>query len=139
MPLLLLLFALLVPRVTIVLIWFFSNWFQGVFSSALWPLLGFIFLPLTLLWYAAVQHWFGGGLGMLITPLCVLAFSAKGKDPSFAIGILLPLLCAGDAFSMYYYWGRWNRDNLKYLLPGVVGGVVIGSHLIGRFSNRQIN
>jgi hypothetical protein len=23
-------------------------------------LLGFIFLPTTLLWYSAVQHWFGG-------------------------------------------------------------------------------
>ena len=33
---------------------------------------------------------------MLTTPLCVLAFGAKD-----AIGILLPLLCAGDAFSLY--------------------------------------
>ena len=45
---------------------------------------------------------FGGGLGMLTTPLCVLAFGAKD-----AIGILLPLLCAGDAFSLYHYWGKW--------------------------------
>ena len=57
---------------------------------------------------------FGGGLGMLTTPLCVIAFGAKD-----AIGILLPLLCAGDAFSVYHYWGKWERKNLKYLLPGV--------------------
>ena len=38
---------------------------------------------------------FGRGLGMLVTPLCVLAFGSKT-----AIGILLPLLCAGDAFSL---------------------------------------
>lgn len=38
---------------------------------------------------------FGGGLGVLTTPLCVLAFGARD-----AIGILLPLLCAGDAFSL---------------------------------------
>ena len=60
MPLLVLLFALLVPRVTIVLVWLVSNWFDGIFNNALWPILGFIFLPLTLLWYSAVQHWFGG-------------------------------------------------------------------------------
>jgi len=82
---------------------------------------------------------FGGGLGMLTTPICVLAFSASGKGPVFAIGILLPLLCAGDAFSIYHYWGKWERKNLKYLLPGVVAGVIIGVRLIGKFSNRQFN
>jgi hypothetical protein len=42
------------------LLWFFSRWFDGVFPSTLWPILGFIFLPTTLLWYTAVQHWFQG-------------------------------------------------------------------------------
>lgn len=77
---------------------------------------------------------FGGGLGMLTTPLCVLAFGAKD-----AIGILLPLLCAGDLFSLYHYWGRWQRDNLRYLLPGVILGVLVGVRLIGRFSARELN
>lgn len=77
---------------------------------------------------------FGGGLGMLTTPLCVIAFGPKD-----AIGILLPLLCAGDAFSIYHYWGKWERKNLQFLLPGVVVGVVIGVQLIGRFSARELN
>ena len=77
---------------------------------------------------------FGGGLGILTTPLCVLAFGAHD-----AIGILLPLLCAGDAFSLYHYWGKWERKNLGYLLPGVAVGVVVGVHFIGRFSPRQLN
>jgi uncharacterized protein len=77
---------------------------------------------------------FGGGLGMLTTPLCVLAFDARS-----AIGILLPLLCAGDAFSLYHYWGKWERRNLRFLLPGVVVGVIIGVRLIGQFSPRQLN
>jgi uncharacterized membrane protein YfcA len=82
---------------------------------------------------------FGGGLGMLTTPLCVLAFGMGGQAPTFAIGTLLPLLCAGDAFSLYHYWGRWERVNLKYLIPGVVVGVVMGVRLIGQFSPRQLN
>ncbi len=54
------LFALIAPRLVILVLWFFTNWFRGVFSSILWPILGFLFLPTTLLWYSAVQHWFGG-------------------------------------------------------------------------------
>ncbi len=82
---------------------------------------------------------FGGGLGMLTTPLCTLAFTAGGKPPAFAVGTILPLLCAGDAFSLWHYWGQWERRNLKYLLPGVVVGVIVGVQLIGRFSPRQMN
>ncbi|MEO6967473.1 MAG: hypothetical protein ABI132_03305 [Rhodanobacteraceae bacterium] len=60
MPCLLVLIALCIPRVVIVLLWFFSTWFNGIFSTPLWPVLGFVFLPTTLLWYTAVMHWFGG-------------------------------------------------------------------------------
>jgi uncharacterized membrane protein YfcA len=77
---------------------------------------------------------FGGGLGILTTPLCVLAFGAQN-----AIGILLPLLCAGDAFSLYHYWCRWRVDNLWFLLPGVLIGVIVGVQLLGRFSSRELN
>jgi hypothetical protein len=60
MPCLIVLFALFAPRVVIAVLFLFTHWFHGVFSIALWPVLGFIFLPTTLLWYTAVQHWFGG-------------------------------------------------------------------------------
>src|SRR2546423_3796011 len=60
MPLLLALLALLAPRIAIVLLWVFTPWFDGLFTWALWPVLGFIFLPTTLLWYTVVWHWFGG-------------------------------------------------------------------------------
>lgn len=60
MPLLLALLALLAPRIAIVVLWLFSTWFDGLFTSSLWPILGFIFLPTTLLWYTVVLHWFGG-------------------------------------------------------------------------------
>jgi uncharacterized membrane protein YfcA len=104
-----------------------SSWTTIFFAA-----LGVLFIGLS-------KAGFGGGLGMLTTPLCVLAFGAGGQPAPFAVGVLLPLLCAGDAFSMYHYWGKWERKNLKYLLPGVFVGVVIGSRLIGRFSDRQLN
>jgi hypothetical protein len=60
MPCLMALLALATPRLVIVLLWLFSRWFEGLFDTALWPILGFLFLPTTLLWYTAVQHWWGG-------------------------------------------------------------------------------
>ena len=60
MPCLAVLFALAVPRLLILCLWFFTRWFHGMFHNLLWPILGFLFLPTTLLWYSAVQNWFGG-------------------------------------------------------------------------------
>lgn len=60
MPCLLALIALSAPRLVILLLYFFTQWFAGLFPNLLVPILGFVFLPTTFLWYTAVQHWFGG-------------------------------------------------------------------------------
>ena len=60
MPCLLVVLALAAPRLVIVILWFFTTWFRGLFDTLLWPILGFIFLPTSFLWYTAVQRWFGG-------------------------------------------------------------------------------
>jgi len=60
MPFLLAGLALLAPRIAIVVLWLGTTWFDGLFTSSLWPVLGFIFLPTSLLWYTVVLHWFGG-------------------------------------------------------------------------------
>jgi hypothetical protein len=105
-----------------------------VHETASLPISTLVLSVLAVLFIGLSKAGFGGGLGMLTTPLCAVAFGAKD-----AIGILLPLLCAGDVFSLYYYWGKWERNNLKYLLPGVIVGVVVGVHFIGRFSPRELN
>ena len=53
MPCLLVLVALLLPRLALVLIWLFTDWFAAVFDLWLWPVLGFLFLPYTTLAYMA--------------------------------------------------------------------------------------
>jgi hypothetical protein len=60
MPCLLAILALATPRLVILLVYFFSNFFNGIYHGVLWPCLGFIFLPTTFLWYTAVQRWWGG-------------------------------------------------------------------------------
>ena len=64
MPCLLVILALALPRGVILGLWLLTDWFQGLFDSILWPILGLVFLPTTLLWYSAVQHWFAGQWGL---------------------------------------------------------------------------
>ena len=75
MPCLFAIIALLFPRVLIVILWLLTDWFTGVFDSLLWPILGFIFLPITTLWYSAVINWYGGqwsGMNIIIMVLAVI-------------------------------------------------------------------
>jgi hypothetical protein len=75
MPCFLTLIALLFPRFVIVILWLFTNWFSSVFYSAIWLVLGFIFLPVTTLWYSAVINWYGGhwnGTNILLLILAVM-------------------------------------------------------------------
>ena len=83
MPCLLVLFALAMPRVVVACLWLLSDWFKGMFPNVLLPILGFIFLPTTLLWYSAVQHWFGGRWTIWTVIGLIIAF---GIDVSPASG-----------------------------------------------------
>jgi hypothetical protein len=51
MPCLLAVLVLLFPRVAIVVLWLFTNFFSGVYENVLIPLAGFLFLPVTLVAY----------------------------------------------------------------------------------------
>ena len=86
MPCLFALLALAAPRVAIVVLWLFTDWFRGLFETVLWPVLGFFFLPTTLLWYTAVQHWFGGEWTLwpivgLVLALMADVSPARGRRP----------------------------------------------------------
>ncbi|GIV60614.1 hypothetical protein GQ464_013075 [Rhodocaloribacter litoris] len=73
MPCLLALLALFVPRLVILGLWFFTRWFEGLFDTLLWPVLGFLFAPTTLLWYSVVQNVYDGTWGTLQIIVLVIA------------------------------------------------------------------
>jgi hypothetical protein len=52
MPCLIALFALLTPRVVLIVVWIVSDYLGRAYQTALWPVLGFIFMPVTTLAYA---------------------------------------------------------------------------------------
>jgi len=65
MPCLFAAIALIAPRLLMAYLWFFTHWFYGVFDSVLWPILGFIFAPTSLLWFTVVHNAWNGEWGTL--------------------------------------------------------------------------
>ena len=61
------------------------------------------------------------GVGVLGVPIMALVMS-----PVQAAGILLPILLASDAISLWTWWGSWDKRTLILMLPGAVGGIGIG-------------
>jgi len=55
MPILAALLALIFPRVMIAILYFFTNFFVGVYNGILLPILGFLFMPVSLLCYTYVM------------------------------------------------------------------------------------
>lgn len=67
---------------------------------------------------------FGGGLGTLAVPLLALVIS-----PVQAAGILLPILCLMDLFSLWAFRRLWIWPELRVLLPASLVGIVVGTLL----------
>ncbi|HWO07763.1 MAG TPA: hypothetical protein VNM40_04265 [Candidatus Paceibacterota bacterium] len=78
-----LLVGLIFPRLASAILCFFTNWFDGVFLTWYWPLLGFIFMPYTMLWYSAAINWYGGEWQFFQIAVLVIAIiadvSSSGK------------------------------------------------------------
>jgi hypothetical protein len=75
MPCLIGCLALFMPRLAIFLVWLFSDYLQTAYQTLIWPLLGFLFMPLTTLAYAWAWHQGNGsvsGIGLVVVVLAVL-------------------------------------------------------------------
>jgi hypothetical protein len=79
------LIALVFPRLALMLVWLFSNFLGRAYQSVLWPLLGFIFMPLTTLAYAWAINSYGSvsGFAFVVVVLAALidlgSLGASGK------------------------------------------------------------
>ncbi len=74
MPCLIALFALFFPRIAIVLVVIFSDYIGAAYQTVFWPLLGFLFMPVTTLAYAWAIHSNGSVSGgyLLVVMLAIL-------------------------------------------------------------------
>jgi uncharacterized protein len=67
------------------------------------------------------------GFGILVVPLMVLAVG----DARLSAGWLLPLLCAGDLFGVFYYRRHAQVRRLFSLTPWVLVGMAAGAVALG--------
>lgn len=66
-----------------------------------------------------------GTLGPFVTVVMALALPADE-----AIGLLLPMLIVGDAFTLTAHWRRWDGTLLGPLIVAALGGIAAGSLVI---------
>ncbi len=71
MPILVGCLALATPRLAIVLVFLFSNYLGRAYETTLWPVLGFFFMPLTVLSYAFAINQHGSIDGMYLVLIVV--------------------------------------------------------------------
>jgi hypothetical protein len=76
MPCLLGCLALVAPRLVIGLVWLFSDYLGRAYETWLWPILGFVFMPVTTLAYAWAVNTSPGrsvsGIYLVVVVLAVL-------------------------------------------------------------------
>ena len=75
---------------------------------------------------------FGGGPGLLATPLIALTIGVAD-----AAALLLPLLIIADLFTVRHYRHEYDGASLKILLPGAVVGIAIGAFFFGFFADNE--
>jgi uncharacterized membrane protein YfcA len=74
---------------------------------------------------------FATGLGMLTTPML-----ATAVPPRQAIGIVLPLLCFADLFTLSAFWKKWEFARIKIPLFGSLFGIAAGMAFVNVISDR---
>lgn len=70
---------------------------------------------------------FGGGAGILATPLMAMAF-----PPKIAIGVMLPLLVISDLVSCWVYRRDWETRPLRFFLPAAALGILLAWLFLGQ-------
>jgi uncharacterized membrane protein YfcA len=78
---------------------------------------------------------FGAGVGLMIVPMTTIAMGHTSRGSEAALGLMLPLLVAGDLLAVWQYRRFFTRGSsaitvVKKLLPGMVVGVILGGLLL---------
>ena len=65
---------------------------------------------------------FAGPIAILAVPLMSMSIS-----PAVAAGIMLPILIVMDITALYFYWKKWDYQNIKLIIPPSILGIIVGS------------
>jgi hypothetical protein len=82
MPCLIPIIAIFFPRLVMIGILIFTNWFSAAFATVFWPILGFLFMPYTTLAYMAAMlrnhHSVDGGWLVLVVVAVFVDLGGQG-------------------------------------------------------------
>ena len=68
---------------------------------------------------------FGAGVGLVITPFLISAFS-----PTFSLGLIALFSCWSGLGAAPDFWGKWNLRYVFLLAPGIIIGLAVGVWLL---------
>jgi uncharacterized membrane protein YfcA len=106
---------------------------------------------LAVLLIGVTKSGFGSGVGLMIVPMTAIAMGhIPSRGSEAALGLLLPLLIAGDFIAVWQYYRLFFADPVKdperkhlvarayvgRLLPGTVVGVILGGLLLAYIHER---
>jgi uncharacterized protein len=74
----------------------------------------------------------GGGVGGVSVPMMALVI-----PPTQAAAIMLPILCVMDLPAIHAYFGRWDKAQMKVIIPAGLLGIVVGT-LTFRYLNDNV-
>ncbi len=77
---------------------------------------------------------FGGGLGVLATPLMMQVLPAN-----VALAMMLPILIVCDLFTLRHFPGEWDPRSFWRLAGGTVIGIMAGCALLVFFGRPDVN
>lgn len=72
----------------------------------------------------------GAGMGLIVVPLCAIALSHTSRGSQATLGLLLPLLIAGDLFSLWQYRRLFDFALIRPLLLPTAFGIGLGSLIL---------
>jgi uncharacterized protein len=90
------------------------------------PLAFYVVAIVAILITGIAKGGFGQGSGGIAVPLMAMFIS-----PAEAAGIMLPILCAMDLFSVHAYRKQWSGKYLRIMLPGALVGIIVGAIAFG--------
>lgn len=93
-----------------------------------------ILAPIAVILVGIAKAGFGGGVGIAAVPIFITAVG----DPKVAVGMMLPVLCVCDWFSLYHYRQTFDKHQLAVMLPGCLLGIAGASFFIGAISAAQM-
>jgi uncharacterized membrane protein YfcA len=82
---------------------------------------------------AFITSGFGVGGGVLMTPLAILLL-----PPKFGIALIGPMMVLIAGTGVRQYWKQWDNHSLLVILPAMLIGIWLGTHLLAVISAEMV-